>query len=44
MIKKYYFLVAKLLYKRQCPSVRLSVGMRVCMSGLEGNMILSAPI
>ncbi len=35
-----YFLVAKLLYKYKCPSVC----MYVCMSGLGGNVIFSAPI
>ncbi len=34
-----YFLVAKLLYKSKCPSLCLYV----CLSGLGGNVIFSAP-
>ncbi len=34
-----FFLVAKLLYKSKCPFVSMSV----CMSGLGGNVIFSAP-
>ena len=41
------FLVAKLLYKSKCMSVRLSVCLSVCQSvcpsGLGGNVIFSAP-
>ena len=41
---RFYFLEAKLLYKRWCPSACLYVCMPVCMSGLGGNVIFLAPI
>ena len=37
------FLVAKLFYKYLCPSVRISVLLSVCPSGLGGNAIFSTP-
>ena len=38
-----FFLVAKLLYNYYCPSVSLYVRLYVCMLGLVGSVIFSAP-